>query len=364
MISRNRCGGGPGTLWQARLLLQRGGVRMAARLLLLTVLAAAFWTTPSLAAATGYQAGLEAYRQGDYELAFAEWIQIATMPAGTIHPGKRAETCFAIAMLYWIGQGVDQDIAAAARWLRQSAELNHAGAQSKLGYLYLQGDGVPKNEFEAFKWLQMAAQQGDTDAQYNLGVMYRDGRGIDADVPKALYWFEQAASGGDAVSAGIVADYQQGKMISAPLSVAIAPDGEVAMNREPAAGLDGPAGLASASIAAADSVAAGEQWILRRNPDHYTIQVMALTALPTLTRLIQGHAPWQPMAVYRQANKGKTLYVLVQGDYPDVESARISNRDFPRSLQHPARTWIRQFGKVQALIETTVPADFQGNGDD
>ncbi|HKX56284.1 MAG TPA: tetratricopeptide repeat protein, partial [Xanthomonadales bacterium] len=163
-----------------------------------------------------YQSGVQAYQQGDFVRALEEWQKVIESPPADVHPGERAETLYAVAMLFWLGQGIQQDTVTAAGFLRQAAELNHAGAQSKLGYLYLIGQGVPASYFEASKWLEMAARQGDVDAQYNLAVMYRDGIGATADPVKALQWFEEAAANGDPVSTEVIAEYKrQGTLQSA-----------------------------------------------------------------------------------------------------------------------------------------------------
>jgi septal ring-binding cell division protein DamX len=45
------------------------------------------------------------------------------------------------------------------------------------------------------------------------------------------------------------------------------------------------------------------------------------------------------------------IYVLVQGSYPTVEAARAARDAFPRAINPPNQVWIRQFGKVQEIIE-------------
>lgn len=174
--------------------------RFYLRLLLVPVLASCLVT-----AAADYQAGLDAYQRGDFDAAIREWQAVAESPPGTVAPEVRAETLYAIGMLYWIGQGVRQDTAASAEWLALAADMGHAGAQGKLGFLYLQGQGVQQSDFEALKWFRMAAEQDDADAQYNLGVIYRDGLGVDASEEASMKWFRKAAANGDPVSAEIVA---------------------------------------------------------------------------------------------------------------------------------------------------------------
>ncbi len=307
-----------------------------------------------------YQLGLEAYQRGDYGRAFDEWINVANSEPGEVHPALQAETLYALGMLFWLGQGVAQDTTAAANWLRQAAELNHAGAQAKLGYLYSSGQGVPQNDFEAFKWLLMAARQGDADAQYNLAVLYREGLGVETDGSKALQWFREAASNGDAASALIVAQYETG----APLSPAaggnpLADEGSRASTllQEPDPALEqrGKSPLAdegsraSALLQQPGSVLE-EAWIRQRDPRHYTIQVIALRDRAKLLHMIAAHTEWSPWAIYQQTHQGKPLWVLVQGDYPDAQQARAAARDFPASIEHSDKLWIRRFLMLQGSI--------------
>jgi len=158
-----------------------------------------------------YQAGLDAYLEGDYDTAVVEWQDVVESPPGAVPLAVRAETLYAIGMLFWMGQGVLQDTVEAASWLRLAAGLGHPGAQNKLGFLYSAGQGVKQSHFEAFKWWQMAANQGDADAQYNLGVMYRDGLGVAPDTEASMQWFREAAANGDPVSIGIVAQYEENR---------------------------------------------------------------------------------------------------------------------------------------------------------
>lgn len=158
-----------------------------------------------------YQAGLDAYLEGDYDTAVLEWQHVVESPPGMVPLAVRAETLYAIGMLFWMGQGVLQNNVEAASWLRLSAGLGHPGAQNKLGFLYSAGQGVKQSDFEAFKWWQMAANQGDADSQYNLGVMYRDGLGVAPDTEASMQWFREAAANGDPVSIRIVAQYEENR---------------------------------------------------------------------------------------------------------------------------------------------------------
>lgn len=266
-----------------------------------------------------YQAGLDAYLQGDFDTAIVEWQAVVESAPGTVPPAVHAETLYAIGMLFWMGQGVEQDSVESASWLHLAAEMNHPGAQNKLGFLYSAGQGVRQSDFEAFQWWQLAANQGNADAQYNLGVLYRDGLGVEPNPGESMKWFREAASNGDPISIGIVKQSDSSEVPMKPLMV--------------------------------DQYAAGEDWIRDRDPEHYTIQVIALSAPEKLHMFMASHLDLEPFAIYRQARYKNLLWVLVQGDYADLNSARIALQGFPEGMQERKKLWIRRFQMVQSLLE-------------
>lgn len=257
-----------------------------------------------------YQAGLDAYDAGDHATALAEWLEEINRPGDPENSALYRESLYAIAMLYWQGQGVDQNYAVAAAWLRQAAHRNHPGAQNKLGFLFSMGEGVGQDYQEARRWFERAAALGDPDAAYNLDQMFRQG-------------LLQPAEEEPAASAPQVAD-------KAPAATPI----EAAPAR-----LAQPAGDA------------GVPWILAQNPEHYTIQVIALRDPEKLYEFIDRNPGWAPFAVYRPSGNRRPLWVLVQGAYPSVAAARGATRSFPGGLQKRGELWIRKFGMVQGMIE-------------
>jgi tetratricopeptide (TPR) repeat protein len=281
-----------------------------------------------------YQAGLDAYLAGDYDTAIREWQAVVESPPNSVPPAERAETLYAIGILFWMGLGVEQDIYESASWLVLAAEMNHSGAQNKLGYLYSTGQGVKQSDFEAFKWWQMAANQGDADAQYNLGVLYRDGLGVEPNPDESLKWFREAASNGDAISAGIVAQHDSGLDEESIPQITTAPPADEDIPES-----------------APDEYAADRDWIAERDPQHFTIQVIALSKPENLHKFMAEQPDLEPMAIYRQTRYDKPLWVLVQGDYPNVESARLALQAFPETMQTRDKLWIRRFEMVHRLLE-------------
>ena len=69
-------------------------------------------------------------------------------------------------------------------------------AQYNLGWMYANGEGVPEDDAEAARWLRLAADQGHAGAQNNLGVMYAKGEGVLQDNVTAHMWFNIAGANG------------------------------------------------------------------------------------------------------------------------------------------------------------------------
>lgn len=116
-------------------------------LLALSLIAA----VPALA---DFQAGLDAYKKGDYAAAAKEW--------------------------------------------RPLAEQGSAAAQRNMGYLYLDGHGVPQDYGEAVMWIRRSAEQDDTEAQHELGALYGAGKGVKRDYVQAYKWMNICAAKGNA----------------------------------------------------------------------------------------------------------------------------------------------------------------------
>jgi len=169
----------------------------------------------SACAPEGFQAGVDAYNQGDYETAFKEWLPLAEQ--------GEAEAQYNLGVLYDKGQGVPQDDTKAVRWYRLAAGQGNSAAQFNLGVMYANGQGVPQDDGEALRWYRLAAEQGKASAQNNLGVMYNFGQGVPQDDGEALRWYRLAAEQGKASAQnnlgvsyakgqGVLQDYVQAHM--------------------------------------------------------------------------------------------------------------------------------------------------------
>jgi tetratricopeptide (TPR) repeat protein len=326
-------------------------------------------------ASAGYQEGLNAFSVGDYDTAMQEWRAVVDGPQDAVVPTIYAETHFAIATLYWRGLGVKQDYDAAREWLTKAAELGHANAQAKLGFMYTDGLGVRQDYAQALAWFDKAAAGGSIDGLYNLGIFYLYGWGVAADRTMAKQYLASASALGDTASEDALQQLlaeeraaearREAKKAARlqrrepPLIVLESLPGEVDV--EPKSSTDESIEtyiiqedieLTSENIEEGDSAfrVRDEAWILAQDPEHYTIQVMALDSVERLLDQIDGFEDLAPFGIYRLENDGRPLFVLVQGVYEDVESARAVRDAFPRRVQRPSQVWIRRFEMVQRLI--------------
>jgi len=143
----------------------------------------------SAAAHADLQAGLDAYRAGNYPTALHEFKLLAAQ--------GNADAQVNLGFLYARGHGVPQDYKEAASWYRKAAEQGQADAQFNLGSLYYDGLGLARDFKKAAEWYSKAAELGQIDAQYNLGLMYATGQGVPQSLVQSYKWLAIAAALGD-----------------------------------------------------------------------------------------------------------------------------------------------------------------------
>lgn len=137
------------------------------------------------AAAQDFKAGVDASAAGNYAEALANWLPLAKS-------GDPASQ-FNVGMMYARGDGVDKDLAEAARWFRRAAEQGQVAAQARLGAMYARGVGIEQDYMEAARWLNRAAEQHHAESQYDLAILYFNGQGVEEDQSAAYFWMSLAA---------------------------------------------------------------------------------------------------------------------------------------------------------------------------
>jgi len=135
-----------------------------------------------------YQQGM-AYRKGqDFKKALECFEQLAKLnfPLGLLELG----------WCYRKGEGIQQNVNAAANCFGQAANLGLASAIHELGWCYKRGEGVPKDETQAAIHFEKAAEKGLPGAAFDTGCHYFSGIGVEKNRARAAYYFKQAADKG------------------------------------------------------------------------------------------------------------------------------------------------------------------------
>ena len=114
-----------------------------------------------------YEDGVNAAFKGDFETALYEFTVAAEEGLDLAQ--------YNLAILYFTGQGVEQDAAEAFRWTEAAALQGHVAAQFNLGSLYYAGDGVETDTTKAVELFEGAARAGHANAALILANMYADG---------------------------------------------------------------------------------------------------------------------------------------------------------------------------------------------
>ncbi len=104
---------------------------------------------------------------------------------------------YQLAVMYYTGEGMEQNTQRARELLEKAAQQGYAPAQYLLALMYSNGAGMEQRyTARAIEWYEKAAQQGYAPAQYLLAEMYYKGEGGKTDKPQARYWLEKAAQQG------------------------------------------------------------------------------------------------------------------------------------------------------------------------
>jgi len=143
--------------------------------------------------------GVTAYYAGDYDIAYRLLQPLAE--------ADQPRAKFRLAMMYYHGRGLEQDINLAENLIREALPAireqvarGAAWAQADLASLYADGIVVAENDKEAVRLYRLAAEQGYAGAQTNLGVMYANGEGVFRNREDAIRWLQRAAEQGDRIA--------------------------------------------------------------------------------------------------------------------------------------------------------------------
>jgi DamX protein len=95
-----------------------------------------------------------------------------------------------------------------------------------------------------------------------------------------------------------------------------------------------------------------EDWLLSKNSEHYTIQIMGVSNEDSLLNFIKTDQLLDPnrLAYYKAAYKRKNWYPLLYGVYATKKEARVAANELPDRFRK-ASPWIRKIESVQKEIQ-------------
>jgi len=145
---------------------------------------AAFMLAGASPAWADVKAGVDAWAQGDYARAIAQWQPLAA--AGD------PDALFNLGQAYKLGRGVPADLNVALEYYRKATEKGHTRAEDNYGLLLFQQN----RRVEAMPYLQRSAQRGEPRAQYLVGTALFNGDLIARDRITAYAYMSLASQSG------------------------------------------------------------------------------------------------------------------------------------------------------------------------
>ena len=297
--------------------------------------------------------GFVAFKQGDKELAYKNWLPLA------IRGDARAQ--FFLSVLYENWTGGVEDKKNATRWLTASANNGFIPARFNLGNNYHQGRyGAVDNKMAAY-WWEQAAVQGFVEAQYHLATIYYWGKGIQQDLKEALYWYQKAAKNGSQEAAAAILQMRASEMVglrerSGPVNISYDDPRIVSRLSLPSNGNSSDQTDAGVKIAdtpkaetGPDSIQSSDQdWVEQQPTGNFTIQLFAsgrLNHCEDYVRQLRERYQLETHA-HASARKRRIRCSVIYGSYAERVEAKAKLRQLPREIRR-AKPWVRQLGELQ-----------------
>jgi len=140
--------------------------------------------------------GVEAYKQGNYQLAFQQFQEGAN--DGDVN------AMYNLARLYQLGVGTKTNYQEALQWYKTAVAHGDIGSLVNLGFMYQNGLGVKKNDSIAIQYYKKALASNDSNLlslqpmlnsvpAYNLANIYYDKHKFSL----AMHYYKLAANAGD-----------------------------------------------------------------------------------------------------------------------------------------------------------------------
>jgi len=125
-----------------------------------------------------------------------------------------------LACMYYFGDGVERDEAAAFSWYQKAGQHGDPEALNRVGVMLENGIGVEKNPAEAFAAYRKSAELGSLSGLANTGFAYLEGKGVQTDWEAGLRYLELASERGNGIASLALGDsYRNGQWGLSPEAV-------------------------------------------------------------------------------------------------------------------------------------------------
>ena len=95
------------------------------------------------------------------------------------------------------------------------------------------------------------------------------------------------------------------------------------------------------------------RWLLRQNPDYYTLQLLTLSALDRAEAFVARQREPEEFVIYQLQRDGRVLHVVLYGVFSTREAAQVAADELPPEVGD-VRPWIRQIGQVQSAARIST----------
>ena len=93
-----------------------------------------------------------------------------------------------------------------------------------------------------------------------------------------------------------------------------------------------------------------KNWLLKQNPDHWTLQILGARDPDTLLKFATLHKLGDDSAWFETELNGKPWYIIVHRFYTDKDIARASIARLPDSLK-TSKPWVKSVASIHQAIQ-------------
>lgn len=253
-----------------------------------------------------YSQGLAAYLEGDFRLAQSHWLQSAKQ--------KNSKAMFNLGLLHETGKlgGVDQ--AKAQRWFNLAGQNGYGAADYHVARsLIARGERQ-----QAQKYIRRAAENGYGPAREMLGLSPQ---------------IKQKNSNTVAENASNINSHS---------------NSDVNVEKSE---LSSAQAVISSAMAAPRQASRylTEDWILSKDSEYWTIQILAFKELQRVQSFIDDHKIASNAAYFVEKTREGTIFKLVYGVFPSKQEADDARAKLSSSLKQHG-PWLRSVASVKAII--------------